>query len=81
MDRDDTKPEARLAQIEALRNLGPEGRLRLTVQMIEDARNISIEGYQRRDPRLTREEATLLLARHILGEELSNKVWPKATRA
>ncbi|MCC7384631.1 MAG: hypothetical protein IT384_22475 [Deltaproteobacteria bacterium] len=62
----DTEPNALAAQIEALRRLGPEGRMRLAAEMSEDLRRISIDGILRRNPELSPDEAKRELLRHLL---------------
>jgi hypothetical protein len=70
----DTTASARRAQIEALRRLGPEGRLALAVRMSDDARTLAIEGAMRRDPRASREEAERQVFTRLWGRELYEKV-------
>ena len=70
----DTTASARKAQIEALRRLGPEGRLALAVRMSEDARTLAIEGAMRRKPGLSREEAEREVFTRLWGPELYAKV-------
>ncbi len=53
----DTTPEALAAQTAAIRRLGPEGRLRVAVEMSEAARAMAIEGIRRRNPELTEAQA------------------------
>ena len=71
----DTERAAFDAQLAALRRLGPEGRLRLGIQLSEDARRIAVEGERRRHPEYSEAEARRAVARAILGEELASKVW------
>ena len=70
----DTDGDARAAQIAALRRLGAEGRLRMAVQMSEDARQIAIEGEQRRHPEMTPHDARLAVLRRLWGSELAARV-------
>jgi hypothetical protein len=70
----DTHAEALKAQIAVLRRLGPSGRLRLAVEMSEDARQISIDGERRRHPELTAAEARMAVLRRMWGPELAARV-------
>jgi hypothetical protein len=69
----DTSPDAARAQIEAARQLGREGRLRVAVGMSEDARRISIDGIKRRHPELSDERARHVVLCALYGEDLANK--------
>ena len=77
----DTRENARVAQIAALRRLGPSGRARLAAEMSEDARNIAIEGEQRRHPELTADEARRAVSRRTWGAELAASVAATSTVA
>jgi hypothetical protein len=59
----DTDAAARVAQIAAARRLGPDGRVRIAVEMSEATRRISIEGLLRRRPELTEREAMAIVLR------------------
>ncbi len=47
---DDTSADAFAAQIRYYRHLGPEGRLRLTLELSDDARELAADGVRRRHP-------------------------------
>ena len=70
----DTSEAARTAQIEALRRLGPSERLRLAIEMSEDARQISVDGERRRHPSLTSDQARRAVAQRVWGEALAARV-------
>ena len=70
----DTEARALEAQLAAVRKLGPSGRVRLAVEMSEDARRISFEGERRRHPELTTGEACLAVLRRLWGAELAARV-------
>jgi hypothetical protein len=70
----DTEADALEAQVIALRRLGPVGRVRLAVEMSEDARRISFEGERRRHPELTAAEARLAVLRRLWGTQLAARV-------
>ncbi|MGH7437728.1 MAG: hypothetical protein ACRENE_18780 [Polyangiaceae bacterium] len=76
----DTEAHAREAQLKAARRLGPAGRVRLAVEMSEDARRISFEGERRRHPELTAAEARLAVLRRLWGVHLAARVPDWATR-
>jgi hypothetical protein len=66
----DTTPEARRAQIEALRRLGGEGRLAQALTMSEWVRETAVEGWLARHPEWTRPRARAEMLRRVLGREL-----------
>jgi len=76
----DTESRALEAQLAALRRLGPSGRVRLAIEMSEDARRISFEGERRRHPELTAGEARLAVLRRIWGTQLAARVLEAAAR-
>lgn len=69
----DTSPEAQIAQIEAARQLGREGRLRVAIGMSEDARRISIDGVKRRHPELSDDRARHVVLTALYGADLAEK--------
>ncbi|MEO8845073.1 MAG: hypothetical protein ABI591_22790 [Kofleriaceae bacterium] len=69
----DTTPETRGAQIDAVRQLGCEGRLRIALGMSEDARQISLDGIKRRHPELSEAAARHIMVCALYGEDLANK--------
>lgn len=68
-----TYPETRSldVQLAALRRIGPMGRIRLAVEMSEDARRISCEGERRRHPELTAAEARRAVLHRLWGAQLA----------
>jgi hypothetical protein len=76
----DTEAHALEAQLAAVRRLGPAGRVRLAVEMSEDARRISFEAEQRRHPKLTAAEARLAVLRRLWGTQLAVRVPDPAAR-
>jgi hypothetical protein len=76
----DTEAHALEAQLAAVRQLGPAGRVRLAVEMSEDARRISFEGERRRHPELTADEARLAVLRRHWGAQLAARVSESAAR-
>jgi hypothetical protein len=77
----DTDTGALEAQLAALRRLGPAGRVRLAVEMSEDARRISFEGERRRHPELTPAEARLAVLRRLWGAQVAARVPDVTARA
>jgi hypothetical protein len=59
----DTDAAAHAAQVAATRRLGPDGRVRIAVEMSEATRRIAIEGLLRRRPELSASEAMRILTR------------------
>jgi hypothetical protein len=76
----DTQARALEVQLDALRRLGPSGRMRLAAEMSEDARRISFEGEQRRHPDLTAAEARIAVLRRLWGAPLAALVAAAARR-
>jgi hypothetical protein len=70
----DTKDAALAAQVAASRQLGARERLRMAVEMSEDARRISVEGELRRHPDLSEEEARHRVFRRLWGPDLASRV-------
>ena len=70
----DTDDGARRAQIDAVRRLGPDGRVRMAAQMSEDARRIALDGIRRRHPEYGDEQARYALMAALYGEELALRV-------
>ncbi len=72
----DTSPEA--AQIErlALERLGPQGRARLTFELIEQLRMIVEAGVRTRHPEYTAEQVRLARNRLWWGDDLFRLVYP-----
>ena len=70
----DTDDAARHVQIAAARRLTPSQRVGLSVEMSEDARQISIESEQRRHPGLTQAQARLNVLRRLWGAALTAAV-------
>lgn len=66
----DTTPEAHRAQIEIWQAMSPARRLRLTIEMSERARELSIAGVMMREPGIGREAARHRVLRGILGDAL-----------
>ena len=72
----DTTPEAERAQQEALRRLGPEGRLRAALEMSQAAQDLAIAGLRRWHPEWDLDRARQELARRTWGDALASRVWP-----
>ena len=59
----DTNSAAHAAQVAAVRRLGPDGRVRIAVEMSEATRRIALEGLLRRRPELSIRDAIQILTR------------------
>ena len=59
----DTNAAAHAAQVAAVRRLGPDGRVRIAVEMSEATRRIALEGLLRRRPELSIRDAIQILTR------------------
>lgn len=76
MREPDTSAEAETVQLAVLRRLGPEGRLRIAVQLSDDIRSIALEGVRRRHPGLREDEVRRELVRILYGDALVGLAYP-----
>lgn len=74
----DTTPDAHRVQIEALRRMGPEGRLRLMFEACANLRALAATGVRLRHPDYTEEQIRLAVTRLMAGEEAFTKLLPWA---
>lgn len=65
----DTTPEAWARQREAIRRLGPEGRVAAAIEMSEAVREIRIDGLLARHPGWSRADAVRYIVRELLRAE------------
>ena len=72
----DTSPEAATVQAEAFRRAGPEGRLRMALEMSEEMARVVDAGVRLRHPDYSDDEVRLAGIRIRLGEELFRAVYP-----
>lgn len=75
----DTTLEAYRVQIQALRKMGPEGRLRLMFTASANLREICASGVRMRHPDYTEEQIRLAVTRLVVGETVFKKLLPWAT--
>jgi hypothetical protein len=76
----DTTTAAQNAQLAAWRRLGPEGRIRVAIELSEATRQISIEGMMRRHPEYSFEQARREVLRRLWGDTLVDRIWPDRRR-
>jgi hypothetical protein len=76
----DTTDLALRAQIAAAVRLGPEGRLRVAVELSEETRRIAVEGVMRRHPDYDEARARLSVARLLVGPELAERAFGQRGR-
>lgn len=67
----DTSPDAWARQIEAIRALAPQDRLRLLATMSDEVREIARDGIRHRHPDWTAAEVETALAELLLGTALA----------
>ena len=72
----DTSKEAQLKQLEVLRSLGPAGRLKLTMDLCDNLRNITKAGIRHRHPKYTEQQVTQAYLKLILDKTLFEKIFP-----
>lgn len=71
----DTAPDARRVQIEVLRRMAPEERVRVAVAMSEEAREITSAGICASHPGWTEERVLRELLTRIYGADLVERAW------
>lgn len=74
----DTSRSAEKKQIEILRRIGPENRLRAAVELSRISRTMLSEGVRKRHPEYTERQVRLETIRMILPEELFRAAYPQA---
>ena len=72
----DTDPAAQKAQLTALRDLGLEGRARLTFELNEDLRSVIRAGIRWRHPDYDAEQVHRAFLRIVLGDALYRQIFP-----
>jgi hypothetical protein len=74
----DTARDAQEKQMEILRRIGPEGRLRAAIELTRISRKLLSEGVRKRHPEYTEREIHLDSIRLTLPEELFRAAYPQA---
>jgi pimeloyl-CoA synthetase len=72
----DTSKDAAARQMEALRNMGLEGRAELTFRLSENLRQITKAGIRHRHPDYSDRQVTQAYLKLILDKELFDRVFP-----
>jgi hypothetical protein len=78
MSDHDTSPEAAAVRLRWLRSRTMDERLRMTIQLSEDVREISRCGIRARHPDYSPQDVEWALRRLIFGDELFHAAWPAA---
>ena len=71
----DTDPRIEKIQIEMLRQVSPERKMRMVAQMNYTVRTFMLAGLKQRNPGASQETLRRMLADLVLGEELAQKVY------
>ncbi len=74
----DTSSKARKVQIEILRKMGPEQRLKVSLELTGYLKKLLEEGVKSRHPEYSEQEVKLAVIRILLGNELFEIVYPGA---
>ena len=74
----DTAKDAEKKQIEILRRMGPEGRLRAAIELSRTSRKVLSEGVRRRHPDYDERQTRLETIRLTLPKELFRAAYPEA---
>ncbi len=72
----DTTLEAYRFQIQVLRRLGPEGRLKIMFDASDDLRALAAAGVRMRHPDYTEEQVRWAVTRLMAGEEAFQRLLP-----
>ncbi len=72
----DTTPEAFWVQIHALRQMGFDGRAKLTFRLCDNLRRMLADGVRHRHPEYSGDQIRLAVIRLRLGNALFRKVYP-----
>jgi hypothetical protein len=75
---EDTARDAEKKQIAILRRLGPEARLRATIELSRTSRRLLLEGVHRRHPDYDERQIRLEAIRLTLPKELFRAAYPEA---
>ena len=75
----DTSPAAYSRQIEALRVMSPDDRLRAAELMSGEVRSLAAAGIRRRHPEYSLQDVDAALAEVLLGPESGSKEPPRLT--
>lgn len=67
----DTSPEALAHQVDALRRMGPQQRLRLGAEMSDEIRQLAIAGIRSRHPEYSDQQVGDALEDLLLGRDLA----------
>lgn len=76
MAASDTTHDALAVRIERLRQLGPQRRSEVALQLSVTTREIARDGIRRRHPTYSEREVELALYRLLVGDELFRRAWP-----
>ncbi len=74
----DTSRDAEKKQIEILRRIGPENRLRAAIELSRISRTMLSEGVRKRHPEYTERQVRLETIRMTLPKELFRAAYPQA---
>lgn len=73
----DTTIEAEKAQLDSLKRMGPERRLRTAIELTHISRALLVEGVRRRHPEYNEEQIRLKAISLILPPELFSSAYPE----
>ena len=72
----DTSKDAMGKQMQVLRNMGVEGRARLTFQLCENLREVTKAGIRHRHPDYSEQQVTRAYLRLVCDEKLFQEIFP-----
>jgi hypothetical protein len=72
----DTTLEAEKVQIAVLKKIGAEGRFRMTIELSDNIRDITMSGIRKRQPGYSEDMVTKALIRYLHGEAVFKECFP-----
>jgi hypothetical protein len=72
----DTTIDTAKAQLAALKRIGAEGRLRMTIELSDNIRDITISGIRKRHPEYSEDMVAKALIKCLHGEAIFKKYFP-----
>jgi len=72
----DTSEKIEKVQIEILKKMKPEQKLKLALKLFETEKKLLLEGIRTRHPEYNKNKVKLALIKIFLGDELFEKVYP-----
>ena len=72
----DTTLETEKVQLAVLKKIGAEGRFRMTIELSENIRDITVSGIRTRHPEFSEDMVKKTIIRYMHGESVFKKYFP-----